>query len=108
MVGGHTDQLLEFARHEKEPALRRKAVELLGAMGGAKTSAALRSLYDSEKDQGLRKKVLEALFVQGDAKDLVDIARHENDPGLKKKAIEHLSVMHSKEGADFFMEILSK
>jgi len=36
------------------------------------------------------------------------IARSEKDPGLKKKAVEKLSLMGSKEGNDYLMEILEK
>jgi len=50
--------------------------------------------------------VIEALFLQGNAKAIVEIARKETDPELKKKAVEQLWLMNSKEGTEFFEEIL--
>ncbi len=105
-MGGNAVKLSELALNEKDPALRLKAVELLGPMGAEKTGPTLVFLY--EKDKDLRRKIIEALFVQGNAKALVAIARRETDPRLKKKAVEQLSVMNSKEGSEFFMELLSK
>ena len=60
----------------------------------------------NEKETEIRKKVIEALFLQGNAKAIADIARKETDPELKKKAVEQLSIMNSKEGTEFFEEIL--
>ncbi len=107
-VGGNADQLVELARNEKDPGLRRKAIEMLGPMGSEKTGAGLVALYDLYQDPDLRKKVIEALFAQGNGKALVEIARKETNPALRKKAIEQLSAMNSKEGTDYFMELLNK
>jgi hypothetical protein len=38
----------------------------------------------------------------------VAIARGEKDPELKKTAVQKLSLMHSKEGTDYLMELLQK
>ena len=65
-------------------------------------------MYDNEKEKEIRKKVIEALFLQGNAKAIVEIARKETDPELKKKAVEQLSIMNSKEGTEFFEEILNR
>ena len=52
--------------------------------------------------------VLNAFFVGGDAHELVEIARKETDPELKKAAVSKLSVMGSKEGTQYLMELLNK
>ena len=39
---------------------------------------------------------------------LVAIARAEKDPELKKAAVQKLSIMHSKEGTEYLMELLQK
>ena len=90
------------------PTLRRKAIELLGPLGSEKAGAGLLALYSKEPDKDIRRKVIEALFVQGNAKALVEIARKETDQELKKKVVEQLSIMNSKEGTDFLMELLNK
>jgi HEAT repeat protein len=105
----HTDKLIEMAQNEKDPELRRRAVERLGVMNPEKTGPALVSLYANEKDKAIRKTVIEALFDQDNAKALLEIARKETDVELKKKIVEHLANMKkSKEAADFLMELLNK
>jgi len=105
-VGGAADKISDLAQNEKDAVLRRAAIEKLGLMEG--TTATLLKMYANEKEKEIRKKVIEALFLQGDAKAIVDIARKETDPELKKKAIEQLSIMNSKEGSEYFEEILNK
>ena len=39
---------------------------------------------------------------------MVAIARSEKDPELKKTAVSKLSLMNSKEGTDYLMELLQK
>ncbi len=107
-VGGAADKMIDLAQNEKDPELRRVAIEKLGLMGSQKTADTLVKMYANENDKNIRKKVIEALFMQGNAKAIVEIARKETDPELKKKAVEQLSIMNSKEGAEFFEEILNK
>ncbi|PYM12304.1 MAG: hypothetical protein DME18_11800 [Verrucomicrobia bacterium] len=107
-VGGAADKMIDLAQNEKDPELRRAAIEKMGLMGSPKTADTLVRMYADEKDKAIRRKVIEALFLQGNAKAIVEIARKETDPELKKKAVEQLSIMNSKEGAEFFEEILNK
>ena len=107
-VGGASDKISELAQNEKDAGLRRAAIEKLGLLDSKETAGILLKMYGSEKDKEIRKKVIEALFLQGNAKAIVDIARKETDTELKKKAVEQLSIMDSKEGAEFFEEILNK
>ncbi len=107
-VNGAADKISDLAQNEKDAGLRRAAIEKLGLMGSEKTAATLLKMYGNENDKEIRKKVIEALFLQGNAKAIVEIARKETDPALKKKAVEQLSIMNSKEGTEFFEEILNK
>jgi len=107
-VGGNSDKLVELARNEKDPRLRRAAIQSLGLMGGKKTGDALVSIYNSDRDPESRKAVIRGLFVQGNARALVELARKETDPGMKKQIIQQLSVMGSKEATDYLMEIINK
>jgi hypothetical protein len=52
--------------------------------------------------------VLNAFFLQNNAHALIAVARSEKDPELRKIAVSKLSLMDSKEAADFLMEILQK
>jgi HEAT repeat protein len=104
-VSGAVDQMTALATREADPQLRRSAIQHLGLMG-MKTEATLKSLYASERDEESRKAVLNAFFVQNNAAALVEIARKEQDPARKKHIVGLLSVMHSKEAADYMMELL--
>ena len=95
-VGGAAGRLIELARVEKDPELRRDAVRTW-ASSARRGAAALEPLYASETDRRVREAVLQAFFVPGNAKRLIEIARTEKDPGLKRKAVQHLSVMGSPE-----------
>ncbi len=104
---GDAARITELAKTEKNPELRREAITRLGMMG-KRTAGELRSLYSSEPDKQLKKAVLNAFFVQGNAQALIQIARTETDPELKRAAVSKLSVMDSKEAADYMMEVLQK
>jgi hypothetical protein len=107
-LGGDSQKLVQVAQGEKDPELRRTAIRNLGLMGGGDASKALQDIYAKETDRSLKEEVLNAYFLQGNAKALVAIARSEKDPGLKKRAVEKLSLMGSKEGNDYLMELLQK
>jgi tetratricopeptide (TPR) repeat protein len=106
-VGGQADRLTTLARSEKDDQLRREAIRSLGLMG-PRTADALTALYQNEKNVEVRKEIMNAFFLQGNAKALINAARNEKDPKLRKTAVEKLSVMNSKDSADFMMEILNK
>jgi len=107
-VSGNADKLLELARTEKDVTLRRSAIRNLGVMNSAKSGEALVTMYTSEKEPDIRKEIIQALLLQQHDNDLVDIARKETDPELKKQAVQKLSLMNSKEGTEYLMEILNK
>ena len=96
-VGGDADRLIELAKTEKNPELRRTAIRNLGIMGSKKTGEALVQIYNTDKDPEIRRTVINGLFVQGNASALVDLARKESDPAMKKEIVSKLSVMGSKD-----------
>ncbi len=104
-VSGAVDQMTALATKETDPEIRRSAIQHLGLMG-MKTESTLKSLYASAPDEETRKAVLNAFFVQNNAAALVEIARREQDPARKKDVVGMLSLMHSKEAADYMMELL--
>ncbi|MEO8277403.1 MAG: HEAT repeat domain-containing protein [Thermoanaerobaculia bacterium] len=92
MVAGEEKPLLEAARNESDPALKSKAIELLGAMG---STASLAELYKGSTRDG-KAKIMEGFMVGGDEERLLGIARDESDPVLSMKAIDLLGAL----GAD--------
>jgi hypothetical protein len=104
-LAGQSEKLVQVAETDKDPELRRTAVRNLGLMG---KSDVLQSIYAKDADRSLREEVLNAYFIGGNAKGLVAIAKSEKDPELKKRAVEKLSLMNSKEGNEYLMELLNK
>jgi HEAT repeat protein len=107
-ISGNADRILDVARTEKDPNLRREAIQQLGPMGRSKSGDALAALYAKETDPSVKRDIQNALFVQANAPALIDIARKETDPTLKREALERLTHMHSKEATDFLLEMLNK
>jgi HEAT repeat protein len=105
-IGNQSDRLIELARGEKEPELRRAAIRNLGLLKRAGTSEALVSIYGSDQAPDVRKAVVNALFLQNNARALVDLARAERNPELKKDIVSKLSHMKSKEATDYLLELL--
>jgi HEAT repeat protein len=107
-LSGDSKKLVEAANGEKNPELRRAAIRNLGLINSPDSSQALKAIYAKETNRELREEVLNAYFIQGNAPALVAIARGEKDPELKKAAVSKLSLMNSKEGTEYLMEILKQ
>ena len=102
------DGLIEAAKSETDPKQRENAIHGLGIFGGHKAQAALVSMYTAQSDIGVKKQIIHSLFIQGDAHDLVALARQETNMELKKELVHEISLMGSREGNDYMMEILNK
>jgi hypothetical protein len=108
MAGGSSDRLIEVARTEKDPKLRRTAIHAIASNRTTAGGDALVSIYASETDQGVKRTIMDALRSQNNAKGLVDLARKETDPAMKREIVGRLSNMKSKEATDYLMELLNK
>jgi HEAT repeat protein len=106
VAGGNFERLLEVARTEKDPKLRRTAIYSLSSMKSAQTGDSLTSLYGGESDQEVKKAIINALGGQRNAKALVTLARRENDPQMKREIVARLTGMKSKEASDYLMELI--
>jgi len=106
-VGGASDKMIELAKNEKDPALRKTAVRNLGLMGSQKTGDAIKAIYQSDASPEIRKECVNALFLQNNGKTMVELARAEKDPQMKKELVSKMSIMgKSKEVTDYLMELL--
>jgi HEAT repeat protein len=104
--GGDTDKLIELAKGERDPELRKTAIRNLGQMRRPGTTEALLSIYSSDAAIDVRKSVVNALFIQNNATALVTLARAEKNPEMKKDIVSRLSNMKSKEATDYLLELL--
>jgi hypothetical protein len=106
MASRDPEHLLQVARTEKDPALRRTAIQALGSMEAAQTGDAMVAIYGSETDPAMKRNLLDSLHSQRNAKGIVDLARKETDPAMKREIVSRLSNMKSKEASDYLMELL--
>jgi HEAT repeat protein len=107
-VGGDSERMIELAKGEKDPELRKTAIRNLGLMKRQGTSDALTGIYNSDSNAEVRKTVINALFLQNNGTALVALARAEKNLELKKEIVQKMSVMSpkSKEVSDYLMELL--
>jgi HEAT repeat protein len=105
---GAIEQLNQVIRTEKDPAVRQRAIRVLGSRRSADTGQALVDLYGRETDTATRKAVISALAQQNNAEGLIAIARKEGSLELKKEIVGRLSSMasQSKVAADYLLEII--
>jgi len=103
-LSGDSQRLSQLALSEKNPELRKAAIRNLGLMGAK--DPALQTIYAKENDREVKEEILNAYFLGGNASALVAIAKAEKDPELKKAAVSKLSLMNSKEGNEYLMELL--
>jgi len=90
MISGDREHLLEAAKSEKNPDLRKDAIHQLGISGG---QAELWQLYKAESNVDVKETILQSMFVGGNTTNLLDVARTEKDPRLRKAAIHSLGLM---------------
>lgn len=103
-LSGDSQRLSQLALSEKNPELRKAAIRSLGMMGAKDPS--LQTIYAKETDREVKEEIINAYFLGGNASALVAIAKSEKDPELKKAAVSKLSLMNSKEGNEYLMELL--
>ena len=101
-------QLLSLYNPVSDPNVKRQIVRSLGLMPASQSGDSLVSIYNAEGDATIKRDVVSALFTQSNAKALVDIARKENNMVLKQEVVQRLSIMHSKEGTAYLVELLQK
>lgn len=101
MLAGEKDWILQVAKSETVPELRRCAIEQLGILGADKE---LTELYASS-DPSSKKAILNALFISGAAGELTRLARGESDVELRREAIEKLGLTGDAAARSTLVEI---
>ena len=93
MISGEKDRIFSAATGEKDPELRRAAIQQLGVMGAQDE---LSKMYASETSKEAKKQILQSMFIGGRSDRLLELARTESDPELRRTAVRNLGLM----GAD--------
>jgi hypothetical protein len=106
LVADREDLVLKAARDESDLAVRRKAIETLGAMGA---SDQLRQLLDSTKDADNRRAIIQSLGVAGNASALTSIAGNTALPQDERiDAIHALGVAGDHGGQAALVDLYAK
>lgn len=101
-------QLLSLYNPSSDINVKKQIVRSLALMPSSQSSDALVSIYNSDPDQSIKRDAANSLFIQQNAKALIELARKENNAALKQELVQKLSIMRSKEGTAYLMELLQK
>jgi hypothetical protein len=101
MQSGSRDFLLNAAKGEKNPDLRREAIRQLAMTGGQEE---LWQLYQSSNVDA-KEEILKSMFMGGNSPRLAEIARTEKDPRLQIAAIKSLGLMGGNGRGDVLVSI---
>ncbi len=102
MASDDTQGLLHVLSVEKDPELRRHAIDMLGAQGA---SDELARLYRTEPDARTRQQILQSLGVAGDADQLASVLRVEKEPRLRRAAVQALGIIDEHEAGPLLEQI---
>jgi HEAT repeat protein len=106
LIAGRKDLVLRTARDESDPAVRRKAIETLGAMGA---SDELRQLLDATKDAGNRRSIIQSLGVAGNTSALASIAGNTTlQQNERVEAMRALGIAGDRGGQAVLVELYGK
>lgn len=101
MVSGSRAFLLNAAKTEKNPELRREAIKELALSGGQEE---LWQLYQTGSFED-KQEILKSMFLSGNSARLVEVARSEKNPALRVAAIKSLGLMGSNGRGDVLVSI---
>jgi HEAT repeat protein len=105
MMAGDQEDLFAAAKGEKDPQVRREAIQQLGLVDAPKE---LEELYRVESSPEVREDILQALFLSGDAGKLAEAAQNEKDPKVRRTAIEKMGLMDAEETSQTLQKIYAK
>jgi hypothetical protein len=103
---GNSEKLLEVARTDKDPNIRRAAIQGLAGITAPSTGDALAALYPAEQDKEVKRAIISTLFAQKNVKTLVELGRKETDPEMKRYIVQLLVEIKSPEATAFLEDIL--
>jgi TolA-binding protein len=105
---GDSDKLLEVIRNEKEPKIRRLAIQVLASQKNGQNAGQLVQIYSAEQDPDIKRNIIDQLSGPQHATALISIAKAEKDPKMKLRIVERISNMasRSKEAQQYLEEIL--
>jgi HEAT repeat protein len=106
LISGRKDLVLKVARDEPDPAVRRKAIETLGAL---QATDELRQLFDATQDSGNRRAIIHSLGIAGNTSALASIAGNTNLPQDERiEAAHSLGIAGDRGGRAALVDLYGK
>ncbi len=106
LIANRKDLVLKAARDEPDPALRRKAIETLGAM---QASDELRQLFDATQDADNRRVIINSLGIAGNTNALTSIAGNTTLPQNERiEALRALGIAGDRGGRAALVDLYAK
>jgi hypothetical protein len=105
MMGQAKDKLVQVARSEKDAKLRAEAIRYLGTM---QAETELVAMYKTESDMEVKRSIISSLMSHQAAKQLVELAKAEPNAELKRDIVRNLTMIKSKEAADYLADLIGK
>jgi HEAT repeat protein len=105
MVARAKDRLVQIAKSDPDVNMRREAIQYLGGM---QSEVELADLYKTESSVELKRNIIQSLFARQAAKQLVDLARTETNVDLKREIVRMLTMIKSKDAADYLEDLIKK
>lgn len=106
LIAGRKDLVLKSARDESDSAVRRKAIEALGAMGA---SEELRQLFDVTQDAANRRAIINSLGIAGNTSTLTSIAGNTTLPQKERvEAMHALGIAGDHGGRAALVDLYAK
>jgi HEAT repeat protein len=95
-------ELLAAAQQERDPGLRRAAIERLGAAGGRDE---LRQLFKSTTSAEDKEAIINGFVAAGDEEGLSEAARNASDPKVRAAAIRALGAVGGKQSKTTLLQM---
>jgi tetratricopeptide (TPR) repeat protein len=99
-----SQRLLEVAKNEKNPDLRRDAFRFLGENTG---QPELWQIYQAETSPDVKEQILQCMYNNGNAEKLAEVVRTEKDPKLRRIAIRVLATERNANMSDTLVALYS-
>lgn len=95
-------ELLAAAQEERDPELRRDAIQRLGAAGG---QAELRQLYKSAVSVDDKEAIIEGFIAEDDIQGLSEVAKTATEPRIKAAAIRALGAVGGQQSRTILLQM---
>ena len=104
-ISDDSDHLIQILEVEKDPQLRKVAVQMLAINGSPEAAQYLVDMY-GESSREDKSEIIHSMVILEDTDALLALMKQEDDPGLKREMLQMLTVMGSEDVDEALFELL--